>query len=40
MVSLWQTQPVVIGLALVAIAGSFAVEWLVQRRQTASSIVT
>jgi amino acid transporter len=40
MVSLWQTQPVVIGLALVAIAGSFAVEWLVQRRQTAPSIVT
>ncbi len=31
-VSLLQTQPIVVGLALIAVAGSFGIEWLVQRR--------
>ncbi|WP_043286245.1 APC family permease [Reyranella massiliensis] len=32
-VSLLQTQPIVVALALVVIAGSFGIEWLVQRRR-------
>ena len=35
MISLWKSQAIVIGLTLLAVAGSLGVEWLVQRRRRA-----